>query len=247
MKYEDLAWAALCFYYRSEGDVKYVEIMSDVSFIHNIRNEPTAISCKEFEEKAILGYIKIENYDLLMKHKLAMSLLQEITEMMPFVFQVQDLTILTADLSESKATSVAHAADTMFARFSAVNGLWSTGASKILHLLNDRLFPMVTPEITEMLHLPHSGFSMSEYMKRIQYQAATVCEDFKRSPNSCNVAEYLSEKLGYREKGCSKSLVKFIDEYYYLVTGGLPVPPVWTPGNEWTTSRTQSREAVPSN
>ncbi len=230
MKFEDLAWAAVCYLYRSAGDAKYVGIMSDTSFIHNLRNEPTAISCKEFEEKAILGYIKIENYDLLMKHKLAMSLLQEITELMPFVFHVQDLTILTADLSDSGATSVARAADTMYSSLSAINGLWSTGASKILHLLNDNLFPMVTPEITEMLHLPHSGFSMSEYMKRIQYQAATVCEDFKRSNNGSNVAEYLSEKLGYLEKGCTKSLVKFIDEYYYLVTSGLPVPPLWAPG-----------------
>lgn len=229
MKYNDLAWAAVCFLYRSAGDARYIEIMSDKPFIKNLRTEPHAISCKEFEEKAILGYIKIENYDLLMKHKLAMSLLQQITEMMPFVFQVQDLTILTADLSENGAGSVSRAADHMFKSLCDIHGMWSTGASKILHLLNDQLFPMVTPEITDILHLPHTGFSMSDFMKRMQYQAATVCEDFKRTAKDCTVAEFLSEKLGYSEKGCAKPLVKFIDEYYYMVTSGLPVPPAWIP------------------
>jgi hypothetical protein len=232
VKYNDLAWGAVLYYYRSAGDTRYVAIMSDSRFIETLRSEPHAISGKEFEEKAILGYIKIENYDLLMKHKLAMTLLQEITELMPFVYQVQDLTILTADLSETGASSVSRAADHMYKSLCDIHGMWSTGASKILHLLNNRLFPMVTPEITDMLHLPHSGFSMSEYMKRIQYQAATVCEDFKRKPSNCNVADYLSEKLGYTEKGCTKSLVKFIDEYYYMVTSGLPVPPAWVPDRD---------------
>ena len=229
MRYNDLAWAAVCFFYRSAGDLRYVEIMSDHDFIETLRTNPGAIAAKEFEEKAILGYVKIENYDLLMKHKLAISLLESITEMMPFICQVQDCTILTADLSENGVGSVSRTAEHLYSTLCSVNGMWSTGASKILHLLNDRLFPMVTPSITDMLHLPHAGFSMSEFMKRIQYQAVTVCEDFKRTPGDCTVDEYLSEKLGYTAKSCNKSLVKYIDEYYFLVTRGLPVPPGWTP------------------
>ena len=229
MKYSDLAWAALCFFYRSCGDLRYVEIMSDEHFIHRLKNEPSDISCKEFEEKAILGYIKIENYDLLMKHKLAMALLEKVTELMPFVFRIQDLDILTADLSESGSDSVSRASDHIYNTLNSVNGIWSTGASKIMHLLNDRLYPVVTTPITEMLRLPHTKFSMAEYMKRIQYQAATACQDFKKIPGECTADDYLSTKLGYSAKGCRKSLVKFIDEYYVLVTRGLPVPPPWTP------------------
>jgi hypothetical protein len=93
-------------------------------------------------------------------------------------------------------------------------------------MINDKLFPIISPGIIRDSHTPK--FSMSNYMKRIQYQAVTACEDFHQTKQAeCAVNAFLSEKLGYTGRGCRKSLVKFIDEYYFLFTSGLPVPPVW--------------------
>jgi hypothetical protein len=230
MKYSDVAWAAVCYFYRSGGDNKYVEILSDAGFLNRLRDEPCVLSGREFEQKAILGFVKIENYDLLMKQKLATSVLGAILEMEPLVAATRELTILTADLSDVGSQSISRIAEKMYRSLNSVSGLWSTGASKILHLLNDRLFPIITPGIMRDAYMPE--FSMASYMRRIQYQAVSAREDFLQRRQDGEVDAFLSEKLGYTKRGCQKSLVKFIDEYYYLYTSGLPVPPVWTPAEE---------------
>jgi hypothetical protein len=228
MKCSDLGWAAVCFFYRSGGDLKYVNMMSDRAFIDKLRTDPGHLSSSEFEEKAILGYIKIENYDLFLKHKLAIQVVDSLGRMTPCLSLVRGLDILSADLESAGADSISHAAESMYRTLSSIEGVWSTGASKILHLLNDRLFPVVTPSIISLLNLPPGGFRFSEYLKRIQYQAVILAEGCKKiSP--VDIADHISERLGYTAGGCRKSLVKYIDEYYFLITNGLPVPPHWTP------------------
>jgi len=123
--------------------------MSDNNFIKRLKEEPCAINRKEFEEKALLGYIKIENYDLLIKQKLSMTILQAIVEMQPLLSRVQDLTILTADLSDTGNQSIVGTIERMYQSLCSVNGLSSAGASKILHLLNNKLFPVIIHRITD--------------------------------------------------------------------------------------------------
>jgi hypothetical protein len=65
MKFNVLAWAALFIFYRSAADKKYVKVRADIPFLAALKNTPSSISEKEFEEKIILNHIKIENYDLL--------------------------------------------------------------------------------------------------------------------------------------------------------------------------------------
>lgn len=60
MNFNKLAWVALCFYYRSAGDYRYCKTMNDTSFISKLRESPTDINVKEFEEKVILHHINIE-------------------------------------------------------------------------------------------------------------------------------------------------------------------------------------------
>jgi hypothetical protein len=166
--------------------------------------------------------------------------------MTPYIALIRDSDILSADLDSAGADSISHAAERMYRTLSSIEGMWSTGASKILHLLNDRLFPVVTPSIISLLQLPPGGFRFSEYLKRIQYQAVTVTEECKKiSP--VDIADHISERLGYTAKGCRKSLVKYIDEYYFLITHGLPVPPHWTPedGSVCLFPITQSGEQKP--
>ncbi len=44
------------------------------------------------------------------------------------------------------------------------------------------------------------------------------------------LTRFLSEKLGYTRFGYEKSLVKFLDEFFWLRFGdNLPVPPRWIP------------------
>ncbi len=85
MDFNTLSWAAFCFYYRSAGDTKYGKLMQDVKFLDTLRNVPGELTPVEFEERVLLGYIKVQNYDLLLGHKLAESILKELITLQPDV------------------------------------------------------------------------------------------------------------------------------------------------------------------
>ena len=95
MKFNELSWAAFCFYYRSVGDKKYGKIMGDTPFISKLREAPSEISASEFEQKVILDYVSIESYDLLIKHKLAESIVAKIIELQPEISS-----LFSSELSE---------------------------------------------------------------------------------------------------------------------------------------------------
>ena len=234
MNFEQLAWSAVCYYYRSIGDKKYINIMANTSLIRRLREDPCDISCKEIEEKLILGYLKIENYDVLLHHNLARAVLQTFFDIKGLTAKVQDQTILEANLLDGDPASIGKPVNEAYNRFCAIKGLWSTGASKLLHLLNDRLFPVVTPDTMAQFNLMPQRFQMAEFMKLVQRKAIEATTDFHRISNDVTVDAYLSEKMGYARKGCHKSLVKFIDEYYCMVSEGLRIPPIWTPGEDLT-------------
>jgi hypothetical protein len=64
----------------------------------------------------------------------------------------------------------------------------------------------------------------------MQQNAREVTEDFHAQGFSGPPEKFLSDKLGYSSHGYQKSLVKFLDEYFWLCFGdNLPVPPRWVP------------------
>ena len=134
MKFSELSWAAFCFYYRSVGDKKYGKIMSDTSFISSLRETPSGISVSEFEQKILLDFVSIQSYDLLVQSKLAESTLARIIDLQPAISSLQNYTILNCDLSEK---DIAEAIEAIYSGFSDINGLWVTGISKIIHVLNN--------------------------------------------------------------------------------------------------------------
>ena len=111
-----------------------------------------------------------------------------------------------------------------------VYGLWITGASKIAHLLNDRLFPLLSPTLARYFNISDDKTSIKNWLFRIQSDAREVTEDYRIEQGTGNPEQFLSNQLGYSGEGCEKSLLKFIDEYYWLrYADCLPVPPIWTP------------------
>jgi len=227
MKFNVMAWAALCFFYRSAADKKYVKVMADAPFLTALRGIPSSVSKEEFEEKIILDYIEIENYDLLLKHSFADQILTMIVELQPELSAFQDASILNCDLSDkSTATRI----NNVYRSLCSVPGLWSTGASKILHILNDKLFTVIDPSIAAHFGLLARDRELVSFLRVVQTDVKEVVEDFHRHGFVGSPEDFLAERLGYAQQGCQKSLVKFIDEYYWLHLGdGLPVPPLWAP------------------
>jgi len=227
LDFDTLAWAAICFYYTSVGDKKYGKIMSDTSFISQLREAPINISYEDFEQKLILDYVNIESYDLLIRYNFSRNVLGKIIELQPLISSLQNLSILQCDLSDS---DVAERINRVYMGLSGIYGLWTTGATKILHVLNDRLFPILDQEISSHYMLVDSDAKLLEWMKLVQQHAQEVTKDFLEKGYSTSPESFLSQKLWYTDHGYEKSLVKFIDEYFFLlIVYNLPVPPTWFP------------------
>ncbi len=227
MNFNQLAWGALCFYYRSVGDYKYCQIISDTDFISRLRQNPVEINVAEFEKKVILNHVNIENYDLLIGNNLARSVLAEIVKLQTEIIPLRDSSLLDCDLSDN---TTAESISRIYQALYSIHGLWLTGVSKIAHLLNDRLFALLNLDISNHFQLLEGNTSLIQWLKITQQNMQEVTEDFKKQGFSGSPEQYLSEKLGYSRNGCHKSLVKFMDEYFWIRCGdNLPIPPRWVP------------------
>jgi hypothetical protein len=227
LSFNDLAWAALCFYYRSIADRKYCKIMADTEFITKLRQTPFEIKPEEFEQKAVLDHVNIESYDLLMGHRLAERILEKIIGLQPDVSALQDLTLLNCDLSDS---NIAERITRVYSTFYSIQGLWVTGVSKIAHLLNDKLLILLNLDISTHFGILEGSSGLVEWLKIMQGSARQATDDFHNRGFSGTPEAFISEKLGYTSDGCHKSLAKYLDEYYWLCfADGLPIPPPWTP------------------
>ncbi len=227
MNFNQLSWGAVCFYYRSAGDNKYGKIMRDTLFTSKLRNAPFDISITEFEQKVILGHVNVENYDLLIGHNLATNVLAKIVGLLPEIKSLQNLALLDCDLSDNDLVDKISG---VYAGLYSIQGLWLTGISKIAHLLNDKLFVLLNLDISDHFRLLESNTNLIQWLKITQQNAREVTQDFHEQGFSGSPEQFLSDKLGYTSYGYQKSLVKFLDEYFWLRFGdNLPIPPKWIP------------------
>jgi hypothetical protein len=227
LNFNDIAWAAVGFYYRSGADRKYCKIMGDTQFLEKLRQTPFEISPSEFEQKVLLDHVNISRYDLLVGHKLTERLLEKIIGLQPDVSALQDLTLLDSNLSDSNVTD---RIKRIYSMLSSVPGIWITGVSKMAHLLNNKLLVMLNLDISTHFGLLEGSTGLIDWLKLLQNSARQVTNDFHDRGFSGTPEEYISEKLGYTGHGCHKPLIKYLDEYYWLrFADTLPIPPPWIP------------------
>lgn len=229
MNFNQLSWGAVCFYYRSSGDNKYSKIMRDTPFITKLREAPFDISVTELEEKVLVDHVNIESYDLLIGHGLAKNVLDKIVELQPEISSLRNLTLLECDLSDE---DIVDKTRRVYAGLYSIHGLWLTGVSKIAHLLNDKLFAILNLNISNHFGFLEGDTNLIQWLRIAQQNAQEVTQDFQKQGLSDSPEKFLSDKLGYTSHGYQKSLIKFLDEYFWLRFGdNLPVPPRWAPSN----------------
>ena len=230
MNFYDLSWAALLNYYKSNADRRYVRLMSDKAFVERLRTAPAQLTPDELEQKLVLDHVNVTNFDLLMGCRLAEQILEKIVKIQPETIILRDYSILTINPSD---TVTSECIQTIYRELSSVRGLWLTGVSKIAHVLNDQLLPIMGLDVIDRFpQIKERGYGgVAPWLKQIQDDAKSIVGDFEKSGGIGSPQQYLSDKLGYSENGLCKSLVKFLDEYYWLYYGErLPIPPKWVPG-----------------
>ena len=226
MKFNDLAWAALLYYYKSSGDRKYVKLLRDTTFITRLRQTPWDLPYDEFEAKVIFGFISSIGLRLPVL-KGEDNILTQIVELHPCISSLQGENLHDCDLSnEDLLKNIRQIYDSLH----TVHGLWLTGISKIAHILNDSLFVALNLGTSSHLGLLGEAEDFIKWLRITQQSAQEITEDFYNLGLPGVPEEFLSKKLGYTNYGCQKSLARFIDEYYWLTTSeNLPVPPPWLP------------------
>ena len=96
--------------------------------------------------------------------------------------------------------------------------------------MNDKLFAPMSPSIADHFHAYAGHKEYISWLVFVQRNAFEVINDYNKEYKNGDPAEYLSDKINLQGQNCNKSLVKYIDEYYWLtINDKLPVPPVWTP------------------
>ncbi len=226
MKFGDLAWAALLYYYRSSGDRKYVKLFRDTEFITRLRQTPWDITYEEFEEKVIFGFINSVGLRLPAVREKG-NLLAQLTELQPCIASLQGEHLCNCDLSnEDLMENIRQIYD----KLRAIQGFWLTGISKLAHVLNDALFVALNLSTLSHFGLLGEADDFMKWLRIAQQNALEARDDFATQQLPGSPEEFLSEKLGYTNYGCQKSLARFIDEYFWLTTGeNLPIPPKWVP------------------
>jgi len=227
--FSQLSWAALISYYKFTGDRRYIKLMADRSFIQRLRTTPSEVAPEELEQKLILDHVNVINYDLLMGCRLAEQTLEKIVKLQPEIGALESYSINNVDPGD---TMIVECIQNIYRELSSVNGLWLTGVSKIAHVLNDQLLPIMSLDVIDRFpEIKRSGFmGVTPWLKHIHEDARAVVNDFKEKHYPSSPEGFLSDNLGYSAKGVTKSLVKFLDEYYWLHYGEqLPIPPTWVP------------------
>lgn len=134
--------------------------------------------------------------------------------------------LLDVDLDDKK---VFEDISKLYEEFRGVSGV--TGASKILHILNPRLFPLWDTRIKEFYHRIHSGRSRArrhkigsakcyiEFMKQIKYIISKILDVMSERELWTRHLNSLPPevKRAYRTFRMAESPVKIIDECNYIL------------------------------
>jgi hypothetical protein len=232
MNYKEIAWAALIAYYAGGGNKdRYVELFKNKGLIGNLRHNPSLVPFKNFKDKVISGFINSWGR-MRLQDNTAQQIYNAIIILHNSTSQILNDTLKTCNLSTG--STVCNVTAEIYDRLTGIRGVSMTGFSKIAHILNDSLFPMIDisirKEYEKVYDISLSAKGYINWMREMQRQARDVVVDFQKQGITGSPEIFLSQTLGFTSVGCTKSLAKFLDEYYWLtVTNGTPIPPKWLP------------------
>jgi hypothetical protein len=231
MNYKEIAWAAVIDFYIAGNNNKYVELFRNKNLINNLRQNPSSVPFKVFKDKIISDFLNSWGR-MYIQDDTAKEIYDAIIALNPFTLQMGNDTLMTCNLSSG--STVCDVTGKIYDRLTGIWGINMVGFSKIAHILNDSQFPLIDNPIRKkykkVYSINDSPAGYINWMIEMQKQACAVIADFQKQGFAGSPEIFLSQKLGYASVGCNKSLVKFLDEYYWLtVTHGVPIPPKWIP------------------
>lgn len=231
MNYKEIAWAAVIDCCIAGNNNRYVEFFRNKNLINDLRQNPYSVPLAVFKDKVISNFLNPWGR-MRWEDSTAEDIYKAIIALHPFTLKIGNDTLMTCNLSSG--STVCNVTGKIYDGLTSIRGVNMVGFSKIAHILNDSLFPLIDnpmrEQYKEVYGIGNSCQGYINWMIEMQKQACAVVGDFHKQGFAGSLEILLSQKLGLASVGCNKSLVKFLDEYYWLtVTRGVPIPPKWIP------------------
>jgi hypothetical protein len=171
----------------------------------------------------------------------ANAIRNQLVDLHPYIKKLQGLDITTINFDtnvfvDGKKITISQAVEKCYKdlRKNVKHRFAATATSKLLHILQPKLFVMWDRKIRDDFHdknsqVLDSAKGYGTFLQLMQKKATDVCNAFnKRYPRQKrDPAKFLSDNLKYNPP---QTFARFLDEYNWItITKGCSIPPPWHP------------------
>jgi len=239
----EFAWATF-FYWAQGGDRDYQDLMEEQQFLNDLRTAPSEMDPVQVQDKVIAGFLNRWRCRLPNTRESAQAILGALQDLHPYLQVLRALDIRQVNFEQNTVVNreqitIQRSVAMCYERLrKSARGLGPTAVSKLLHILQPKLFVMWDRPILDEFHrrnhrIQDSGTGYCAYLRMMQEIARQVTSSFQDAvldpPATADQtpAAYLSTQMGYRPP---KTMAKFLDEFNWVrISKQMEVPPLWHP------------------
>jgi hypothetical protein len=242
-RWGEFAWAAFL-YGAICGDHDYRALINKTQFLNGLRSNPEASPINEIRQLLIKGFLNRWKCRITNTPQSARIVRAKLIIVQPYLRVLDNLAIEDVNFNQiinvnNEQMTVDEAIKECYTHVTNIrNRFAATAASKLLHILQPKLFVMWDKDI--LTHYKDNNYQVSNgaqgycvYLHLMQDVATQVLQSFQNATlnppagiNQCP-ADYLSMRMKYNPP---KTMAKYIDEYNWVViTNRVHVPPLWHP------------------
>ncbi len=242
--WKTFVWSAFIFHYAG-FDYSYQQLLTNESnFFHILRTQPNKANTSDIQEKLIKGFLNAWKCRMLNEPKSAQAIRKALHELLPYFGSVKRLRIETVNFDRKISLNntwltVSQVIEQIYKRVREIGfRLGPTGTSKLLHVLQPKLFVMWDKKIRDNYKNEDSSISDNHkgyriYLETVQRCAMRLQQNFENAnlkppaKHGEYPAQYLSRQMKIQP---AKTLAKYLDECNWLTFRGIKLPPNWCPG-----------------
>lgn len=239
----EFAWATFL-YSAMGGDRDYQGILNRTELLNRLRSNPEAALTGEIQQNLIKGFLNRWKCRVRNTPQSARAVRTKLHEMQPYLqaldnLGIEDINFGQAIYIDGEQMTVEECIKHCYLHMTIRRyRMFTTGVSKLLHILQPKLFVMWDKDILEHYKKIDDRVSNEPegyciYLHLMQDMAKQVTQGFRHAmlnpPAGANesVAVYLSARMNYNPP---KTMAKYLDEYNWVtVTNKAQVPPSWYP------------------
>lgn len=225
------------------GDPIYKKLMEQEPLLNALRRNPSILLTNDIREKIIRGFLNQWSCHVHNNSDSAKALKRALRSINNYLVIFHEKCLSDINFNQSVRInnvqmSYEEAMEYCYASIVSIGyNFGKTATSKLLHVLNPKLFVMWDKPIFEAYNSQNPSITDSargyiEYLKVMQQSASQLQIDFCNDPRMTSYrhlgpAGYLSLRLNFNPH---KTLAKFLDEYNWVtITNKVTVPPQWHP------------------